>query len=215
MSWREFLELSLTISSLSCISVLWFLDWRKSHMSPWKDEAPKQAPGASFNQSHLGEILSRIPPSELCQALLQVFVLQDNTISPAPGEIMCAIGLGSTLVRSGESSNVNVRPPKPFRLDRLIIPSSLGSDFLVTDIKVMGESQFDSPGAIPGLAFAECSPSIRFRGDVASPHSFITVSVANQHASPQNFQGVLIGRINSHFKGLDPESKICQELEAR
>ena len=155
--------------------------------------------GSHGDECIVEAILSRIPKEDLCQAMLRVFERQNTIMSSTfPGEaIMCAIGLGSTSVVSCSSANINVQSLQRFHLDRLIISSSVAKDFLVTDIKIGGKSQFISPGCIPGTAFTEDVFAIRLRGDVSEFHQFISVSVTNQNHSAQNFQGVLIGHLDS------------------
>jgi hypothetical protein len=155
--------------------------------------------GGHSNECILDAILERIPKDDLCQAMLRVFERQNTIMSPTfPGDaIMCAVGLGSTLVRGEGSAYINVQPLEEFHLDRLIIPSTLAGDFLVTDIKVGHESQFNSPGCIPGMSFTENAWAIKLRGDMAHRRQFITVNVTNQNANARNFQGVLIGHLNS------------------
>ena len=150
------------------------------------------------NECILDAILGRIPESDLCQAMLRVFERQNTVMSPTfPGDaIMCAVGLGSTLVYGVSSANINVQPFKDFHLDRLIISSDVAKYFLVTDVKVGHKSQLDSPGCIPGLSFTENVFAIKLKGDMVCPRQFITVSVTNQAASGCNFQGVLIGHID-------------------
>ena len=146
----------------------------------------------------LDDLLGRIPTDDLCQAMLRVFEGQNTVMSSdLPRDvIMCSVGLGSTSVSGCSSSNINVQPFEEFRLDRLIISSRVAGDFLITDIKVGKESQFDSPGAIPGTSFTEDVFAIKLRGDLAMRREFITVSVTNQTGNAQNFQGVLIGHID-------------------
>ena len=146
----------------------------------------------------LDAILGRIPKEDLCQAMLRVFERQNTVMSPTfPGDaIVCAVGLGSTLVHGLSSANINVQPFEEFHLDRLIISSSVAEFFLVTDLKVGKKSQFDMSTAIPGTAFTEDVFAIKLRGDLAQQREFITVSVTNQTANAQNFQGVLIGHID-------------------
>lgn len=146
----------------------------------------------------LDAILGRIPKEDLCQAMLRVFESQNTVMSPTfPGDaIMCAVGLGSTLVYGASSVHINVQPFEEFHLDRLVISSSVAEFFLVTDIKVGKKSQFDMSTAIPGTAFTEDVFAIKLRGDLARRREFITVSVTNQAANARIFQGVLIGHID-------------------
>src|SRR3954462_1010672 len=58
-----------------------------------------------------------------------------------------ALGLGSTSVAGNSSANINVQPQVIFRPERLVVPSNLAVDFLITDIKVGKNSQLVSTGA--------------------------------------------------------------------
>lgn len=151
------------------------------------------------NECILDAILDKIPESDLCQAMLRVFERQNTVMSPtfSGDAIMCAIGLGSTSVAGFSSANINVQPFADFHLDRLIISSSIAENFLVTGIKVGRKPQFDTSGALPGTAFTESVYAIKLRGDIAKAQQFITVSVTNQHPGAQNFQGCLIGHLDS------------------
>jgi hypothetical protein len=181
----------------------------KRETSEFKQELDALLEGHS-NECILDAILGRIPESDLCQAMLRVFERQNTVMSPTfPGDaIMCAVGLGSTLVYGVSSANINVQPFKDFHLDRLIISSDVAKYFLVTDVKVGHKSQLDSPGCIPGLSFTENVFAIKLKGDIARTREFITVSVTNQAANGCNFQGVLIGHIDRKpSPGIDGQQK--------
>lgn len=104
-----------------------------------------------------------------------------------------ALGLGSTSVAGATSANINVQPQVVFRPERLVIPSNVGIDFLLTDIKVGKNSQLASTGAVPAVAFSEQAFGVRLKMDTAQVSMFVTVSVTNQNANARNFQGVIIG----------------------
>ena len=173
------------------------MDEQREESSEFKQALDALLEGHS-NECILDAILGRIPKVDLCQAMLRVFERQNTVMSPTfPRDaIMCAVGLGSTLVHGEGSAHINVPPFEAFRLDRLIISSDVARHFLVTDIKVGYESQFDSPACIPGLSFTENVFAIKLKGDMVHPCQFITVSVTNQAANGCNFQDVLIGHID-------------------
>ena len=174
------------------------MDEMKEEPSKFKRSLTALLEGHS-NECILDAILKRIPEADLCQAMLRVFERQNTVMSPAfPGDaIMCAIGLGSTLVYGVSSANIDVQPFEDFHLDRLIISSSVAEHFLVSDLKVGVESQFDSPGVLPGTSFTENVFAIKLKGSLAKRRQFITVCVTNQSKEAQNFQGALIGHIGS------------------
>ena len=103
------------------------------------------------------------------------------------------IGLGSTALPGLSSANISVQPQVIFRPERIVIPSNLAADFLITDVKVGKNSQLVSPGAIPAVVFVENAFGVRLKMDTAQIAQFITISVTNQNGSARNFQGAIIG----------------------
>ena len=103
------------------------------------------------------------------------------------------IGLGSTALPGLSSANISVQPQVIFRPERIVIPSNLAADFLITDIKVGKNSQLVSPGAIPAVVFVENAFGVRLKMDTAQIAQFITISVTNQNGAARNFQGAIIG----------------------
>jgi hypothetical protein len=104
-----------------------------------------------------------------------------------------ALGLGSTSVTGNSSANINVQPQVIFRPERLVVPSNIAVDFLITDIKVGKNSQLVSTGALPAVMFTEQAFGVRLKMDTAQISMFVTVSVTNQNAQARNFQGGLVG----------------------
>ena len=104
-----------------------------------------------------------------------------------------ALGLGSTSVAGTSSANINVQPQVIFRPERLVVPSNIAVDFLITDIKVGKNSQLVSTGALPAVMFTENAFGVRLKMDTAQISMFVTISVTNQNASARNFQGGLVG----------------------
>jgi hypothetical protein len=103
------------------------------------------------------------------------------------------IGFGSTAIPGLASANINVQPQVIFRPERIVIPSHIAANFLITDIKVGKNSQLVSPGAIPAVVFVENAFGVRLKMDTAQIAQFITISVTNQNNAPRNFQGAIIG----------------------
>ena len=104
-----------------------------------------------------------------------------------------ALGLGSTSVAGNSSANINVQPQVIFRPERLVIPSHIAVDFLITDIKVGKNSQLVSTGALPAVMFTEQAFGVRLKMDTAQISMFVTVSVTNENPSARKFQGGLVG----------------------
>lgn len=104
-----------------------------------------------------------------------------------------ALGLGSTTVTGQSSANINVQPQVVFRPERVLIPSNVALDFLITDIKVGKNSQLASTGAVPATAFTEQAFGVRLKMDTAQISMFVTISVTNTNPNARSFQGVIIG----------------------
>jgi len=104
-----------------------------------------------------------------------------------------ALGLGSTSVAGSSSANINVQPQVIFRPERLVVPSNLAVDFLITDIKVGKNSQLVSTGALPAVMFTETAFGIRLKMDTCQIAMFVTISVTNQNPAARNFQGGIVG----------------------
>ena len=104
-----------------------------------------------------------------------------------------ALGLGSTSVAGLSSANINVQPQVIFRPERLVIPSNVAPDFLITDLKVGKNSQLASTGALPAVMFTESAFGVRLKMDTAQISMFVTISVTNQSNVARNFQGGLVG----------------------
>jgi hypothetical protein len=155
-------------------------------------------PGSEFGVKVaplIDDLLALIPERDLRLAMFRIFMNQEiGRREHDADEPMVVVGLGSTMVRGYTSANINVQPTRPFRLDRLVIPSDVGRDFLLTDIKVGRESLSESPGCIPACVFTEETCTIPLDGRIAHPQLFITLSVTCQGAGGRNFQGVLLGR---------------------
>ena len=104
-----------------------------------------------------------------------------------------ALGLGSTSVSGSSSANINVQPQVIFRPERLVIPSNLAVDFLITDIKVGKNSQLVSTGALPAVMFTEVAFGVRLKMDTCQISMFVTISVTNQNPAARNLQGGIVG----------------------
>jgi len=104
-----------------------------------------------------------------------------------------ALGLGSTSIAGRSSARINVKPQVIFRPERLLVPSWLAMDFLVTDLKIGRRSQLVPKGAIPAVMLTENAFGVRLRMDTAHPSMFITISVANLNRSARSFQCAIIG----------------------
>jgi len=121
------------------------------------------------------------------------------------------VGFGSTSIPGLSSANIIIQPQIIFKIEYLVIPSYVAKDFFVTDLKVGGQSQFSSIGAIPALVFAENAfPAILLKTDVCQIAQYITLSVTNKCKNARNFQGAVIGI--SAERELESDMRVLRRL---
>jgi hypothetical protein len=117
-------------------------------------------------------------------------ILQDTNPTKSREYIL---GFDSTSVPGATSANITKRPQVIFRPERVIIPSSVGVDFQVLDIKVGKNSQFSASGEVPAVVFAETAFGVRLKMDTAQVSMDVTISVRNTNAAQRNFTAAIIG----------------------
>jgi hypothetical protein len=103
------------------------------------------------------------------------------------------LGFDSTSVPGSTSANITKRPQVIFRPERVVIPSSVGIDFQVVDIKVGKNSQFSASGEVPAVVFSETSFGVRLKMDTAQVSMDVTISIRNTNAAQRNFTAAIIG----------------------
>lgn len=103
------------------------------------------------------------------------------------------IGFGVTSVAASGSSTITQRPQVLFRPERVVIPSNIALDFMVTDIKVGKNSQFTANGEVPAVVFSETSFGVRLKMDTCQISMDITLSIRNLSANARNFTAAIIG----------------------
>jgi hypothetical protein len=103
------------------------------------------------------------------------------------------LGFDVTSVPGGASVNITKRPQVIFRPERIVIPSAVGVDFQVLDVKVGKNSQFTASGSVPAIVFAETSFGVRLKMDTCQVSMDVTLSVQNTNAAARNFTAAVIG----------------------
>ena len=103
------------------------------------------------------------------------------------------LGFDSTAVPGSTSANITKRPQVIFRPERVVVPSSVGVDFQMVDIKVGKNSQFSASGEVPAVVFAETSFGVRLKMDTCQVSMDVTLSVRNTNAAQRNFTAAIIG----------------------
>tara|TARA_R100001244_G_scaffold132394_1_gene108869 strand:- start:14648 stop:15295 length:648 start_codon:yes stop_codon:yes gene_type:complete len=105
-----------------------------------------------------------------------------------------AIGFDSgTTIAAGASATLTQRPQIIFRPERIVVPASLASFFLINDVKVGKNSQLVSAGAIPAATFSETAFGVRLKMDTVQISQDLIMLVTNIDVGAQRFLGAMIG----------------------
>jgi hypothetical protein len=101
---------------------------------------------------------------------------------------------GPVMVPSICSVNVAVQARDAFFPERLVVPSEIAGDFLVTDVKVGRNSQFVSTGCLPAMVFSSrANPEPLSGFDPVGAGMFVTISVTNQSGEDRDFAAAMWG----------------------
>lgn len=96
-------------------------------------------------------------------------------------------------VAAGATATITSRPQVVFRPDRLVVPASIASSFLINDLRVGKNSQFVNATAVPAETFTQGAFGVRLKLDTAQVSQDIVMSVTNVSAGAVRFTAALIG----------------------
>lgn len=100
---------------------------------------------------------------------------------------------GTPGVGPGATATITTRPQLPFRGNRLVVPSDIGGNFLIHDLKIGNRSQFVANGAVPARTFSEQGVGVSLSLDTAMVSQDVTLVVENTSGGPVRFTASLIG----------------------
>jgi hypothetical protein len=104
------------------------------------------------------------------------------------------VGFIPVLVNGGQTATFTTQPQKPFRPERLVIPSSIGPFFTLADFKVGNTSQFVSPdGEMPALGYSEQAVDCAILSDTAFMSQFLVLVAHNIGAANTVFSAGFFG----------------------
>ncbi len=103
------------------------------------------------------------------------------------------IGFGVESVAASGTRTITQRPQVLFRPERIIIPSNIALDFMLTDVKIGKNSQFTASAEVPAVVFAETSFGVRLKMDTCQISMDIILAVRNLSANARNFTAAIIG----------------------
>lgn len=103
------------------------------------------------------------------------------------------LGFDMTEIPPDQIISVVKRPQVVFRPERVVIPSEIGKNFMIVDIKVGRNSQFIASGDVPGITFSEQAFGVRLKMDVCQISMDVLLVVRNITSEPKNFTVAIIG----------------------
>lgn len=101
----------------------------------------------------------------------------------------------ATTVLSTLSADIELRPQRLFRVERMTVGSSIARYFVITGISVGQDPQFVATGQVPAEIFSEVGVGVRLKGATANLGNTVVISVINidTTAVSQVFRGAIIG----------------------
>lgn len=100
-----------------------------------------------------------------------------------------------TSFTTGQQQDIELRPQRLFRSERLVVSSVIAPFFNVLDVKIGQETQFVASGALPAQIFSEVGVGVRLKGDTANLGNTIVVSLQNIDTETRTFSGAIIGTV--------------------
>lgn len=96
---------------------------------------------------------------------------------------------------TGQALDIELRPQRLFRTERLVVDSTIAPFFRILDLKVGQNTQFVASGALPATIFTEVAVGMRLKGDTANLGNTIVISVQNIDANTRVFGGAIVGTV--------------------
>lgn len=96
-------------------------------------------------------------------------------------------------VVGGDTVTINSQPQLPFRIERLVVPSDIGGNFVIEDFIVGKTSQFANEAAVPARIFDERAEGVWLRGDTAQTSQNVVLKVTNTSGGAIRFRAAVIG----------------------
>jgi hypothetical protein len=105
------------------------------------------------------------------------------------------LGMASTgTVAAGAIAQIVARPQNlAFKPQRIVIPSTIAPDFLITDIKVGNVSQLVQSGTLPAEAFTQNLFDGMMEMDTVQTSQDFVLQVQNIAGAPRNFNAAVYG----------------------
>ncbi len=105
------------------------------------------------------------------------------------------LGMSSTgTVASGALATITARPQNlAFKPERIVIPATIASDFLITDIKVGNVSQLVQSGTLPAEAFTQQLFDGKMEMDTVNTSQDFVLQIQNTAGAARSFNAAVYG----------------------
>ncbi len=101
--------------------------------------------------------------------------------------------LTGNFVLRGETRTIKVASQVFFRPSRLIIPSNIGKNFLIKNVRINGRPQFVGTGGVSADVFSEMTFGVKLQMETAAPGDEIEIEVENVSGRAQRFASAFVG----------------------
>lgn len=99
-----------------------------------------------------------------------------------------------TPVAAAATTDVTAQPQRPFKVERLVIPSDIAGFFQINNVSVGADSQFVAVGQpVPGRTWQENSVGTSLKGDTAQISMTISINITNFSLAPVVFRCCILG----------------------
>lgn len=93
---------------------------------------------------------------------------------------------------AGQALDIELRPQRLCRVERLVFDSLVAPFFRILDLKVGQTTQFIASGAVPASIFSEVAVGMRLKGDTANLGNTVVLSLQNIDTVPRTAGGAII-----------------------
>lgn len=114
---------------------------------------------------------------------------------PMTGSFSQPLPIPPTSFTTGQALDIELRPQRLFRVERLVVDSVIAPFFRILDLKVGQNTQFVASGALPSTIFSEVAVGMRLKGDTANLGNTIVISLQNIDANTRVFGGAILGTV--------------------
>jgi hypothetical protein len=93
---------------------------------------------------------------------------------------------------AGQALDIELRPQRLCRIERLVFDSLVAPFFRILDLKVGQATQFIASGAVPASIFSEVAVGMRLKGDTANLGNTVVLSLQNIDTVTRTAGGAII-----------------------